>query len=96
MCHKIITILTFLFFSAPLFSQDASTLQDDFLEAEYFFVNGDYQDALPYYLKLYEKVPDNANIAYRHRKIFLQSIKREQSTRFPLPMMLYMISEVHT
>jgi tetratricopeptide (TPR) repeat protein len=65
MCHKIITILTLLFFSAPLFSQDASTLQDDFLEAEYFFVNGDYQDALPYYLKLYEKVPDNANIAYR-------------------------------
>jgi len=65
MCHKIITILTFIFFSASSFSQAVNTLQDDFYEAEYFFVGGDYQDALPFYLKLYEKVPDNANIAYR-------------------------------
>ncbi len=41
------------------------SLQEDFIEAEYFFVNEDYQDALPYYLQLYEKVPDNANVAYR-------------------------------
>jgi len=49
----------------PLAGQDIIKLQEDFIEAEYFFFNEDYQDALPYYLQLYEKVPDNANIAYR-------------------------------
>ncbi len=50
---------------APSPGQDIKPLQDIFTEAEYFFVNDDYQDALPYYLQLYEKLPDNANVAYR-------------------------------
>jgi tetratricopeptide (TPR) repeat protein len=48
----------------PVFSQENKELQDSFLEAEYFLMNEDYADALTYYLSLYEKLPDNANLAY--------------------------------
>jgi hypothetical protein len=48
-----------------LTAQVNRTLQDIFIEAEYFFMNEDYPDALPYYLQLYEKVPGNSNIAFR-------------------------------
>ena len=48
----------------PVFSQENKEFQDSFLEAEYFLMNEDYEDALTYYLPLYEKLPDNANIAY--------------------------------
>jgi len=65
MSHSTITILTLLFFLASSFSQTESTLQENFIEAEYYFVSEDYQDALPYYLRLYENVPDNAYVAYR-------------------------------
>ena len=46
-------------------AQDKKKLQDTFLEAEYFFMNENYSDALSYYLLLYEKLPDNSNLAYR-------------------------------
>ncbi len=49
----------------PVFSQENKEFQDSFLEAEYFLMNEDYEDALTYYLPLYEKMPDNANLAYR-------------------------------
>jgi tetratricopeptide (TPR) repeat protein len=51
-------------FSISVFAQDNKSVQDSFLEAEYFLMNGDYSDALTYYLPLYEKFPDNANLAY--------------------------------
>lgn len=51
-------------FSISVFAQDNKSLQDSFLEAEYFLMNGDYSDALTYYLPLYEKFPDNANLSY--------------------------------
>ena len=54
-------ILSYSFIS----SQDVSQLQEDFIEAEYFFMKGYYPDALQYYLGIYEKVPENANIAFR-------------------------------
>ena len=65
MFRRIITFFFILLFSILIFSQETTTLQDNFIEGEYFFVNGDYQDALPFYLDLYEKIPENANIAYR-------------------------------
>ena len=66
MVRRIVIYICVLFiFSLPLSAQDMPSLQEDFLEAEYFFMNEDYQDALPYYLQLYEKMPDNANIASR-------------------------------
>ena len=65
MSKRSICLLVLLSFCGSIFSQDSKTLQDTFLEAEYFFLNEDYPDALSYYLKLYEKQPDNSNLAYR-------------------------------
>jgi hypothetical protein len=45
--------------------QEIKNMQNLFLETEYFFLNGDYSDALPSYLQLYEQMPENANLAYR-------------------------------
>jgi len=59
----IIAFLGFFVFSAN--SQDLKAMQEQFLEAEYFFVSGFYNDALPIYMNLYEQMPDNANLAYR-------------------------------
>jgi tetratricopeptide (TPR) repeat protein len=50
--------------SITSFSQENKVLQDSFLEAEYFLMNEDYSDALTFYLQIYEKLPDNANIAF--------------------------------
>lgn len=50
--------------SITAFTQDNKALQDSFLEAEYFLMNEDYNDALTFYLQLHEKLPDNANIAF--------------------------------
>jgi tetratricopeptide (TPR) repeat protein len=65
MCKYTVALIITIFTASSLCAQEMQTLQNDFIEAEYFFVNEDYQDALPYYLQLYEKVPDNANVAYR-------------------------------
>lgn len=46
-------------------AQDNPRLQEGFFDAEYFLLNGDYADALPYYLGIYSAMPDNASIAYR-------------------------------
>jgi hypothetical protein len=51
-------------FSLSLFAQENNNLQTTFLEAEYFLMNEDYSDALLNYLQIYEKMPDNSNIAY--------------------------------
>jgi len=57
----IITVFSFVSSNA----QESKNLQDIFLEAEYFFMNEDYPDALNFYLQLHEKLPDNANIAFK-------------------------------
>ena len=65
MASKIICLIVISLFSTGLFSQETPILQESFLEAEYFFMKQDYSDALPAYLQLYEKMPDNANLAFR-------------------------------
>ncbi|MCJ7448527.1 MAG: hypothetical protein MUO72_12635 [Bacteroidales bacterium] len=65
MSKKAICVIFTLILSFSLLAQEIQTLQEIFLEAEYFFMREDYSDALPYYLQIYEKVPDNSNIAYR-------------------------------
>jgi len=60
-----ILFITVLAFPISLSAQDIKKMQESFLEAEYFFLNEDYSDALPFYLQLYEERPDNANLAYR-------------------------------
>jgi tetratricopeptide (TPR) repeat protein len=65
MGKRIMTLLTAILFVYSTSAQEIKSLQKSFIEAEYFFVKEDYPDALSYYQQLYEKVPENANIAYR-------------------------------
>lgn len=46
-------------------AQDMRKLQETFIEAEYFLLYEEYNDALIYYLELHEALPDNYNLAYR-------------------------------
>jgi hypothetical protein len=65
MSKRILILTVTIILPYFLRSQDIKALQDKFLEAEYFFMRGDYQDALPDYLQLYESLNENANLAYR-------------------------------
>jgi tetratricopeptide (TPR) repeat protein len=60
----LIVIILSLYFSSSD-AQEIRKIQKTFLETEYFFLHEDYQDALPFYLQLYKKFLDNANLAYR-------------------------------
>jgi len=64
MRRLIVTLIITAIFPPFLIAQDLKTYQETFSEAEYFFMNGDYPDALSYYLQIAEKFPDNANIEY--------------------------------
>ncbi|HUX55943.1 MAG TPA: hypothetical protein VMV77_03145 [Bacteroidales bacterium] len=65
MSKRVICLFVTIFFFISAYPQDTKNLQDTFLEAEFFFMNEDYYDALNYYLELYEKLPDNANLTHR-------------------------------
>jgi tetratricopeptide (TPR) repeat protein len=65
MIKRSVWLFISLFFCISIYAQDTKALQETFLEAEYFLLNEDYSDALAIYLKLYEKLPENSNIAYR-------------------------------
>ena len=65
MSKRILYLIIATVLSMPLFAQDIKNLQDTFLDAEYFFMNENYSDALPFYLQLYERLPDNFYLAYR-------------------------------
>jgi len=62
---KHIYLIFTLLYSVTVSAQETKNLQESFLEAEYFLLNEDYSDALNYYLQLYEKLPENSNLAYR-------------------------------
>jgi tetratricopeptide (TPR) repeat protein len=64
MSKRAVCLILATIFIIPMYAQDNKELQASFLEAEYFMMNEDYSDALTYYLQLYEKLPDNANLAY--------------------------------
>jgi len=64
MSKKTALLLITAFFTISLYSQVNKQLQNTFLEAEYFFMNEDYSDAINYYLQIYSELPDNANIAF--------------------------------
>lgn len=65
MSKRAVCLFFTLFLILRVNAQENKDLQDSFLEAEYFLMNGDYSDALTYYLPLYDKLPDNSNLAYR-------------------------------
>lgn len=63
---KAVVILLLAIVPLPVtLCQDNRKLQEKFLEAEYYFFNEEYLDALPVYLQLFEKMRDNSNLAYR-------------------------------
>jgi tetratricopeptide (TPR) repeat protein len=64
MSKRVLCLFFVFVFIFPIYAQENKELQESFLEAEYFLMNEDYSDALTYYLQLYEKLPDNANLAY--------------------------------
>lgn len=64
MSKRAVCLIFTLFLVLQVYSQENTEIQEPFLEAEYFMMNEDYTDALAYYLQLYEKLPDNANLAY--------------------------------
>jgi hypothetical protein len=63
MSKRSLYLFFILIISIPV-SGKSKNPQDTFLEAEYFMLKEDYSEALPYYKQLYEKMPDNANLAY--------------------------------
>ena len=65
MARTIICLLLGLLLSGNLYSQNFRKDQEVFLEAEYFMLFGDYADALPMYLQLFEKYPDNYNLSHK-------------------------------
>ncbi len=64
MIRKLAYLATLILIPTMNYGQELKSLQETFLESEYFFMNGDYSDAVPGYLSVYEKMPDNANVAY--------------------------------
>ena len=64
MSKTIVFLIVAFILSSSAYSQENRQLQEIFLEAEYFLLNDDYQDALNLYLQLYEKLPENANLAH--------------------------------
>jgi tetratricopeptide (TPR) repeat protein len=65
MSKRAVCLFFMLVLIIPVIAQENKDQQDSFLEAEYFLMNESYSDALILYQQLYEKLPDNANLAYR-------------------------------
>jgi hypothetical protein len=65
MSKRAVCLFFVLIFFIPVYAQENKDQQDSFLEAEYFLMNESYPDAVALYLSLYEKMSDNANLAYR-------------------------------
>lgn len=65
MARTLMCLLLVLIATSNVFSQSYRKDQEQFLDAEYFMLYEDYSDALPYYLQLYEKYPDNLNLAHK-------------------------------
>jgi tetratricopeptide (TPR) repeat protein len=64
MSKRSVFLYVIFFFCISIYAQDEKSNQEIFLDAEYFFMNEDYSDALTYYMQLYEKLPENSNLAY--------------------------------
>ncbi|MFO7576077.1 MAG: hypothetical protein R6W67_13065 [Bacteroidales bacterium] len=65
MMRSIFIFILFALMACTTRSQEMKQLQGIYMEAEYFLLLDEYNDALPYYLQLYQSLPENANIAYR-------------------------------
>jgi tetratricopeptide (TPR) repeat protein len=83
MSKRIVCLIVTTLFTITLLPQEVKNFQESFLEAEYFFMYEDYSDALPTYLQLYEKMPENANLAFRIGVCYLNIAgKKNLSVRY--------------
>jgi tetratricopeptide (TPR) repeat protein len=64
MSKRAVCLFVTIVFVISIYAQENKSFQDTFLEAEFFFMDEDYSDAITNYLQLYEKLPDNSNLAY--------------------------------
>jgi len=71
MGRQVSFLITLGFMTLLISAQEPASRQERFLEAEYFFLNEDYSDALPVYLQLLNEMPENANLAYRAGACYL-------------------------
>ncbi len=62
---KLLIILLLAFITIPTLLAQQDTEKEIFLEGEYFMLYEEFPDALPFYLQLIGKYPDNANLNYR-------------------------------
>ena len=69
-------------YQAQVFSQLSNTEKSDFLDAEYYFDQGDYQKAVKLYVKLLNTKPDNANFNYRAGQSYM-NIPGEEDKALP-------------
>ncbi len=65
MIRVLYTIVLISVLSVSVQAQRASYFRRLFVDAEYYLLYEDYRDALPLYMELFEKYPNNANVAYR-------------------------------
>ena len=65
MNKKILILFVVLLFFNSVKAQNYRLLQENFFEAEYFFIMEEYTDAVDIYLRIYSEMPENDNIAYR-------------------------------
>jgi len=78
-----ICLISTILISSTISAQENKNLQETFLEAEFFLLNEDYSDALGFYLQLHEKLPENANIAYKTGLCYL-NIPGKKNLAVPL------------
>ncbi len=83
MSKKTAFLLVTLLITISLYAQDNKQLQDKFMEAEYFFMNEDYPEAINYYLQIYAERGDNANLAFKIGVCYLNIPgKKELSVKY--------------
>jgi tetratricopeptide (TPR) repeat protein len=63
--NKLLIILLFSFISIPTLFAQKDEEKEMFLDGEYFVLHKEFPDALPFYLQLIDKYPDNANLNFR-------------------------------
>lgn len=77
-----VTVLVILSISLNSAAQTPAKPRDIFLDAEFFLITGEYQEALLNYLKLYQSDQNNANICYRIGMCYL-NIRGEKIKSIP-------------
>ncbi len=81
MRNYLLFILISLLFNTVVFSQIEGELKEIFIDAEYYYLYEDFSNALPSYLKVAEKYPDNSNVNYRIGMCYLHLAVTDESTR---------------